>query len=275
MFKGFVQFIKSKTFLKNLAIFIALFSIVCWAVLRWLASYTNHGETFAVPDFSGVKLAQLDDFVSGKHVNYMIIDSLYDPKAAKGVVVRQEPEPNALVKDNRTVYLYVTSLQPPRVSMPKLIDRSLRQATAMITSYGLKLGKLEYKVEECSNCILEQQVKGKAISPGTAIPKGTVIDLVVGKGLQQEEEVKVPCLLGLTKKEALLKLQELYLTLGTVTYENKKDSLKSKVFDQSPPCQNTNVGIGTTIDIFLTTNKNKLTHTTSELNKKKQDEDFD
>src|SRR5688572_830303 len=130
MFKGIVQFIKSKTFFKNLAVFIVLFLLIGWVVMHWLASYTNHGETVTVPDFTGTKLAQLDQFVADKHVRYQIIDSLYDPKAAKGVVVRQEPEPKALVKDNRTIYLYVTSLLPPGIIMPKLVDRSLRQATA-------------------------------------------------------------------------------------------------------------------------------------------------
>lgn len=273
MFKGIVEFIKSKTFFKNLALYSVLFLLICWVIMRWLASYTNHGETISVPDFAGVKISQLDQFVNGKQVRYQIIDSLYSPKSAKGVVLRQEPEAKALVKENRTIYLYVTSLQPPGVVMPKLIDRSLRQATAMITSYGLKLGKITRTPDECSNCVLDQLVKGRPIAPGKTIPKGTVIDLVIGQEAGKEE-VEVPCLYGLTKKDALLRLQALALSIGTISYDNPKDSLVSKVYDQSPSCENIKVTAGTVIDLFLTTNKSKIPNT-DELKKKLNDEDFD
>jgi beta-lactam-binding protein with PASTA domain len=195
---------------------------------------------------------------------------LYSPKAAKGIVVKQEPEPNELVKDNRTIYLYVTSLMPPSILMPKLVDRSLRQATAMIASYGLRLGKQTYTADECSNCILDQLVKGKHVTPGTFIPKGTVVDLVIGRGMSQEE-VEIPCVLGLTKEEAEAKLKENNLALGEISYDNDKDSLISKVFEQTPACEQTTVSAGTKVDLFLTTTKSKLT----KVAESKKNEDFD
>jgi beta-lactam-binding protein with PASTA domain len=271
MFKNIVQFIKSKAFFKNLAIFIVLFSIICWIILRWLASYTNHNETVTVPDFTGIKLSQLDAFVADKHVRYRIIDSLYSPKAAKGIVVKQEPEPKEQVKDNRTIYLYVTSLMPPSILMPKLIDRSLRQATAMITNNGLRLGKLTYTEDECSNCILDQFVKGKHIAPGTFIPKGTVVDLVIGRGMGQQQQVEVPCVLGLSKADAAAKLKESGLVVGEISYDNDKDSLISKVFDQTPACEQSSVGSGTKVDLYLTTTKSKITKAADS----KKDENFD
>jgi beta-lactam-binding protein with PASTA domain len=270
MFKNIVQFIKSKVFFKNLAVFIVLFSIICWIIMRWLASYTNHNETVTVPDFTGVKLAQLDAFVADKHVRYQIIDSLYSPKAAKGVVVKQEPEPKEQVKDNRTIYLYVTSLMPPSILMPKLVDRSLRQATAMIASYGLRVGKQTYTADECSNCILDQLVKGKHVTPGTFVPKGTAVDLVIGRGMNQQE-VEVPCVFGLTKAEAEAKLKESGLALGEISYDNDKDSLISKVYDQTPSCEQTSVSAGTKVDLLLTATKNKLTKVADS----KKDENFD
>jgi len=272
MFKDLVQFIKSKAFFKNLAIYIILFSLICWVIVRWLASYTNHGETVAVPDFSGLKIDKLDQFIEGKHVHYQIIDSLYDPKSARGIVIRQEPEPKTAVKEDRTIYLYVTSMLPPRVVMPKLIDRSLRQATAMIASYGLKVGKITHTPDECSNCVLEQLSKGKKIEPGKAIPKGTVIDLIIGQGLDNEE-VEVPCLIGLTIKEAQLKLMENALVLGDAIFENDKDSLISKVYDQTPSCEKESISKGAAIDLYLTTNKNKISSPGEP--KKKLNEDFD
>lgn len=272
MFKDIVQFIKSKAFFKNLAVFIVVFSLICWGILHWLASYTNHGETVAVPDFLGLKISKLDKFIEGKHVRYQIIDSLYDPKSPRGVVVRQEPEPNAAVKEDRTIYLYVTSLLPPRVAMPKLIDRSLRQATAMILSYGLKVGKITHTPDECSNCVLEQLSRGNKVQPGQPIPKGTVIDLVIGQGLENED-VEVPCLIGLTLREARLKLAENALVVGEEIFDNEKDSLISKVYDQTPSCEKERISKGAAIDLYFTTNKSKIPEPGE--SKKKLNEDFD
>jgi beta-lactam-binding protein with PASTA domain len=66
--------------------------------------------------------------------------------------------------------------------MPKLIDRSLRQATSMIESYGLKIGRVNFINDPCVNCILKQLMYGTEIKPGMPVKKGSQIDLVVGKG---------------------------------------------------------------------------------------------
>lgn len=258
MLKGLFQFIKSRTFLKHLVIYIVAVSLLIWGLLFWLRSATNHGEVIQVPDFSNVKLAELDHFVSDKNVRYLVIDSIYDVKAEKGTVLKQEPEPGAEVKKNRIIFLYVTSIMPPRIQMPKLIDCSLRQALSMITTYGLKAGKQRYVPDQCANCILDQLVKGKKIAPGEMVEKGTVIDLVVGKGLS-EEEVGVPCLSGLTKREALEKLAESSLSVGAVTFDNPKDSLSPavRVYRQSPSCGR-DINMGATVDIYLTSDKGKM-----------------
>lgn len=260
MFKGLFQFLKSKTFLKHIIIYIVVMGLLIWSLLSWLGSTTNHGETIKVPDFTNIKIAELDKFVAGKNIRYLVIDSIYDTKIKPGVVVKQEPEPNAEVKEGRTIYLYVTSILPPSIQMPKLVDRSLRQAAIMIVSYGLKMGRTKFVPDQCANCVLDQLIKGKKIEPGATIPKGTVIDLVVGKGLS-DEEVAIPCLYGLSRKEALEKLTEASLSIGIIKYDEPKDSLSplAKVYRQSPSCsKEANINMGGTIDLYLTTNKSKI-----------------
>ncbi len=258
MIKNIFQFIKSKTFFINLAIYIVVIVILFFIINAWLKSTTNHGDSITVPNFKNLKLSELDDFISGKKIRYEVIDSVYDPKSPKGVVVRQEPEASAAVKENRKIFLYVTSILPPRIEMPKLVDRSLRQASAMILSYDLKIGKIDYRADQCANCVLEQHVKGKKIEAGEPIEKGTKIDLIVGKGLG-DEEVGVPCLYGLTKKEAIEKLIENSLSVGAVSFDSAKDSLQSKVYKQIPACgKESTVNMGATVDLFLTSDKNKI-----------------
>lgn len=260
MFKDIVQFIKSKTFLTHFIIYMASVFIVIWLVLFFLNAFTRHGETVKVPDFSGLKIKELDNFINGKKVNYLVIDSIYADKAPRGVVVRQEPEMNTEVKENRTIYLYVTSMLPPSIQMPKLVDRSLRQASSMIESYGLKMGRIKFVPDQCANCVLGQTIKGKKIEPGELIEKGTKIDLIVGKGLS-DEEVDIPCLYGLTKKEAMAKLMEVSLSVGVITYDDPKDSVSTsaRVFKQTPACsKDATINMGGNIDLFFTADKSKI-----------------
>lgn len=229
-----------------------------WFVMKWLGAYTSHGETIKVPDFHGVKIADLDKVVVDKNLNYLIIDSVYDAKAAKGTVIRQDPEANAKVKEGRTIYLYVTSTQPPNVQMPKFIDRSLRQAITMINSYGFKLGTVSYIPDQCANCVLEQLVKGKKIQPGTNVPKGTVVSLIVGQGLGNDE-VGIPCLYGLSHREAMEKLAEASLSIGAIAFDNPKDTVRALVYKQIPSCgRSASAKVGASIDLFFTTDKTKV-----------------
>ncbi len=179
--KDFFAFIKSKAFLKHLIIALVSLIILLWLLFKLLGVYTHHGETAEVPNFKGKLISELDNFILDKHVRYVIIDSIYDPEEKAGMVIKQDPEAKSQVKHNRLIYLYVTSTQAPQMEMPKLVDRSTRQAVFMIESYGLKVGKITEIAGDCKGCVLKQLYNGKEIAPGEPIKKGSKIDLAVGK----------------------------------------------------------------------------------------------
>jgi len=177
---AFKAYIRSRTFFIHLGL-ISLFAFtLIFGTLRWLAHYTSHGDFVVVPDFKTQKLADLEAFIKDKDVTYKIIDSLYDPSQKAGVVMRQDPDAGSKVKHNRTVYLYVTGMVPPQIVMPRLVDRSERQARLIISSYGLKTGTVRQAKADCNGCVIEQLIKGKTIEAGKSIPKGSRIDLVIG-----------------------------------------------------------------------------------------------
>lgn len=179
--KDFFAFIRSRFFFIHLGLSVLSVTIVLWVLIRMLNVYTEHGETVPVPDFKGKNVSELKAFAEGKDIRYLIIDSIYAPKETPGTVIRQDPEPKTQVKHNRTVYLYVTGMLPPQIEMPKLIDRSERQAILMLESYGLKVGKVTEVQGECNGCVLSQSSKGQNVEPGAMVKKGTVINLTVGK----------------------------------------------------------------------------------------------
>jgi eukaryotic-like serine/threonine-protein kinase len=174
-------YLKSKVFFKHLLFAIFSLIVVLWLMFRYLNTYTHHGETAEVPEFTGKSIAELDQFINGKNVRYQIIDSIYDPNEKAGIVIRQEPDAKSFVKHNRLIYLYVTSTQPPQIEMPKLVDKSVRQATFMIESYGLKVGKIIEVKGDCNGCVLRQLYNDKVIETGALIKKSSKIDLEVGK----------------------------------------------------------------------------------------------
>ena len=175
-----VSFLKSKPFVVHLAVSLISVLVILWMLVKSLSSYTDHGEFVVVPDFSEKAIAELESFAADKGIQYLIVDSIYDPSRKPGVVIKQDPYAESKVKHNRTVYLYVTSMVAPQIQMPKLIDRSERQARLLIVSYGLKAGKITTRSADCNGCVLAQLHKGKQLLPGEPVKKGSVIDLVIG-----------------------------------------------------------------------------------------------
>jgi beta-lactam-binding protein with PASTA domain len=248
-------FLKSKRFRIHFLISLLVGGLVLWIAFKSISIYTHHGETIAVPDFANIKTEDLDKFIADKNLKYEVIDSVFDATVAPGVVIKQDPEKNSSVKQNRTIYLTVSAKLPPLIKMPNLVDASMRQAQAMIESYGLKAGKREYRPDPCVNCVLAQLIKGKKIEPGTMIPKGSVIDLVLGQG-QEGEKINVPCLAGLTRSEATAKIAESGFSEGSVTYSDCKtnaDKEKAKVYKQNPACNSDNnmLNPGSPIDMYM------------------------
>jgi eukaryotic-like serine/threonine-protein kinase len=277
MFKSILVFLKTNIFVKHLAVYTLLLIITIWALLKWLDVYTKHGEYIKVPNFKGVPVSELKKISAKNNVTYLIIDSLFDAKVAPGIVVKQEPEFNAEVKQGREVYLYISAMLPPEIPMPKLIDRSLRQAISMISSFGLRLGKIEFVEDVCTNCVLEQRINGKKIKPGVIVSKGSAITLTAGKGTR-DITVRMPCLYGLTKEEAIIRLAESSLAVGKSVFETSTEDLKAKIYKQVPSCDSTeDIDIGASIDIFLTLRESRIPKSPLDTitHKKKDDEDFD
>ena len=177
---------------------------------------------------------------------------MYDGEKDPGTVLDQDPASGSKVKENRTIYLTINATQPPDVKMPDLVDVSFRQAEAMLQSFGLVVGDVIYRSDLAKNAVLQQLYKNKSIKPGTMLPKGGVIDLVLGDGLG-DIDVPIPDVIGLTLEDALSILKKASLTIRNIHYDpGVRDSLSAKIYLQKPSSED---GItlkqGNGIDIFL------------------------
>jgi beta-lactam-binding protein with PASTA domain len=248
----FIKFLTSRLFWLNLLGALIVFLIIVFAVMRWLDSYTKHGETITVPDLRGMSIEQVQRHLTSKNLRFAVLDSLYDKNQKPASVLDQNPKPGSKVKENRTIYITVNAFNPPEFKMPNLVDKSLRQAMMEIESYGLKVGELKYVPDIAQNAVLKQLVNGKEIKPGELVAKGTAIDLILGDGLGNTQ-VEVPLLLNLTLSEAKFVLTASSLNLGAVIYApNVKDTTAAVIYKQIPaPWQVKTINMGEAVDVFL------------------------
>ena len=256
------DFIFSKVFLKNFGFAIAIVIGGVIILLIWLSFYTRHGQARPVPDFSGLTLEQASALAKKSKVKYQVIDSVYTNIVPRGCIAEQNPKPGFKVKKWRNVVLTINAFHPEMVAMPDLIDLPKRQAILVVESSGLQMGLLKYKPDLSVDVVLEQQLNGKIIAKGDSIQKGSVIDLVLGKGLSNQR-TPVPELIGYKLEPARNRILGSSLNLGAFifdnTIKNMEDSLNAFVYKQNPEFnEESNLQLGATVYLWLTTDSAKL-----------------
>ena len=255
--KPVFSFFENKNILKNILLVSITLPILFLLYLKFLDIYTLHDKYIIVPDYSGYSLNELDSISDANNLRFVIIDSISDLELPKGIVINQEPRPDSKVKKKRRIYLTVTETNTSIVKFPDVYDLTLRQALRKIEIVGLTVGKLEYKSDIATNKILDFNVNGISIFAGQEILKGTVINLVVGRGLS-DEYVVVPDLVGLKRVAAHIVLKTSSLNIGNELYdEGCLDTSNAIIYKQTPPFDNENqLKLGSTIDIFFTNPEN-------------------
>lgn len=263
------DFILSKVFVRNLGFAIAIIVGVVIILLIWMNLYTRHGQARPVPDFYGLTMEQTVKLAKTNKLKYQVIDSVYTTLVPRGCVAEQNPKPGFKVKKWRNVILTLNAFNPEMVAMPNLVNLPIRQAKAMIESSGLEIGQLRYKPDLSINVVIEQLYKGKNVHEGDSLQKGSVVDLILGKGLNNQR-TSVPYLLGMLLDPAKNKILVSSLNLGTYIYDNTivtgKDSLNAFVFKQYPEYRgDATLQLGSDIYLWLTVNSDKLTVDTTQI----------
>ena len=250
---GLFRFIFSKKFILNLVIAGVFFVGAIVGLFFWLDAYTEHDITIEVPDFSGLRLDEIEAFSDTLEIDFEVIDSLYSTEYPRGTVADQEPAIGSKVKRGRTIYLTVNALLPKQVAMPNVKNLSLRQAKAVLESVGLKLGDLEYQPDIAENAVLRQKVDGEVVKNGETLFAGTVVDLVLGLGLSNKK-VSIPYLLYYRVDEALDRIQASSLNLATFKIDTPlTDTGLVRVYKQIPAFKEGDfVPMGTSMILYLT-----------------------
>ena len=216
--------------LAGIAIAVIIFFIFVFS-LNWL---THHEESKTVPQVLGKTYEQAKDILEDAGFEVEIQDSIYLDTAKPLMVLKQVPEPDEMVKVNRTVYLTINRAVPPLVEMPNLIGYSYRSAEMALKNANLKPGDTTFKPDFARNAVLEQHYHGGGvISAGTKIRMGTTIDLVLGDGVG-DRKFTVPNLVGMTFCDAKSLLGTHGLDIGSIVALGVSDTCNAYIYRQAP-----------------------------------------
>lgn len=158
---------------------IALFYIA----LLFIDVFTSHGQERHVPDVRTMTLDNAIEALENAGFNWDISDSTtFNEQYPPGVIVDQDPKAGSKVKAIRVIYLKVNALHPRGVKLPKLQETSIRQGLAVLRSLGFKSVEVDSIASPYGGLILQVQVNGHSVSPGTSVGINSHIRLTVGDG---------------------------------------------------------------------------------------------
>jgi beta-lactam-binding protein with PASTA domain len=256
------NFILSKVFLKNLGFAAVIVVGAAMLLLIWLNFYTRHGQARPVPDFYGLTMEQTAKLAKKSRLRYQVIDSIYTTVVPRGCIAEQNPKPGFKVKKWRNILFTINAFHPEMVAMPNLVNLPKRQALLVMESSGLEVGQLRYRPDLSIDVVIDQLYNGKNIPEGDSLQKGSVVDLVLGKGFSNQH-TSVPDLLGMKLEPAKNKILTSSLNLAAFEYDKTifsgEDTLNAFVYKQIPEFKNdATVQLGKEIYLWLTVDSTKM-----------------
>ena len=258
-----IQYFEQRIVLRNLILAFLILIFGTAIIMQLLRVYTRHNQNLSVPDFAGLTLTDAHLVAGERDLKVEVFDSVYLTDHEKGTVVDQHPGAGFRVKKNRTIFLTLNAINPAKVVIPDLVDLTFKQASAKLESFGLKVGHISYEPNIAISVVLAQRKSGRELVPGDSVIKGSSVDLVLVKGLSNEQ-ASIPNLVGLSLAEAKITASERFLSVGAAVHDHTivtdDDESVAIIFKQKPePAPGTKLPLGSAIDVWLTLDSTKIT----------------
>jgi eukaryotic-like serine/threonine-protein kinase len=244
--------------LKNVLIAIGVIVALSWITLFCVDFYTHHGEAEVVPDLRGSTVEEAQVILASKGLRVQVIDSVYVRGKKLGTIIEQNPSPNSNIKTNRPIYVKINSRFVRQVTLPELSDVSYRQADAMLQSIGLSVGSVEYAPSEYKDLVIQVKFHGRAVLPGTRIPEGSAVVLVVGSG-EGNAEVQVPAIKGMSLEDATQAITTASFVVGAVEYDTTPSGDEAEyIIYRQRPAAGSSLSAGSKINLYLSKDKSRM-----------------
>jgi len=180
---GFIKYLFSKQFLKQLLIASVLFVALFFGLNTWLQLTTNHEQQIQVPDLSKLNISEVELELGELNLHYEVIDSSsYNSSYPKKSVIDQSPDKNSFVKENRTIYLTLNPSKYGDVEIQEFYGKTKKEVIAELKSLGFEIGKIYFIPDLGKNVVRKMKCNGKYLKVGTKLPKHSVKNLILGNG---------------------------------------------------------------------------------------------
>ena len=206
--------------------------------------YVSSPET-SVPEVIGLQTSEAINLLEDKGFDPVISDTSYGLQVPVGEIFLQKPDAGSVVKEGRTVYLFVSG-GVKTIAVPLLKGKSILDAKFALERLGLKLGRIErIPSSQPEDMIFDQQ-----FADGTMLKQGEFVGVTVSAG-RGGGSIFVPDLIGMSLSEARKILADSSLTIGKINYQPSSTLLPNTILDQYPSGGNT-LNQGDAVDLFVT-----------------------
>ena len=206
--------------------------LILTIVFLLIKIYARQGQEFVLPDLVGMNVMEIEH-VDSLDIKLVVMDSIFEKGDAGGRILNQDPKPGTRIKHGRKVYITMTAFSPENAVMPELTDMSLRQAVSQLENSGLTCGKLRFVESPYRNAVLEHSCKGRIVYAGQSLERGSLVDLVVGRG-EGEAYTIVPFVIGKNADKARHDLLVASLNVGREHFAGVKNRRTAVVYQQDP-----------------------------------------
>lgn len=180
--KEFFSFKTNKYFWVNIIAMIVVVVIILFVALKGLDTYTHHGEAVVVPDVKGMTVEEASKMFRNHGLTCIVSDSSYMKNKPAGIILDLNPGAGQKVKEGRTIYLTINTLNVPLRPVPDVADNSsVRQAQAKILAAGFKLNEIQIVSGE-KDWVYGVKYQGRQLKAGEKIPLGAALTLLAGNG---------------------------------------------------------------------------------------------
>jgi len=190
---SFFQYLKSKEFLRTIISILVLIVILVFGLMKWLDNYTKHDEKIKVPNLEQLSLSETQKELRDLSLNFVVIDSAsFNPKFPPKSVIEQNPIAGDFVKENRKIYLTLNPSGYRKIVIPNVLEGiTKRSVIIQLKSLGFRIGEDIYISGEYKDVVRGLEVNGKRVKPGEKLPKNTVIHLVLERGTEKRDSIRL------------------------------------------------------------------------------------
>ena len=241
--------LKKYPWILHVLLMIGISVVILVVVFIFIRIYARQGKEYEMPDYVGKNIAEAMA-TNEIDLDFVVQDSIFRQGAEGGIILTQDPKGGTMVKSGRKVYVSITAYNADDAVLPELVGLSVRQAVSELYGVGLSVGKLMFVEDPYKNSVVDQSCKGKTLYAGQQIPRGSVVDLVVGSGDGTGENI-VPFVIGKTADKARRDILSVSLNLGEEHFRGVKNKATAVVYRQEPDYTGVNkYPYGTSVELW-------------------------